>query len=305
MVNKKDPAHEADADDADHDGCPGVVGCWWSAGSGQCTVITARCQCFPTANPLVAMGDDLMSGRRLAAAAGLLVVLVAAVCCTRNAEAQPAPAVQWVWFNEGDPAREAPAGTRYFRTVFKIDRPVEKVVDEGTLDITADDPFTVWVNGAEVGKGDDSRKVFCFDVQKHLVHGDNVVAVEARNAAGPAGLLVRLAYVPNGQSRLALGSDGSWKASKTAKEGWQKVDFNDADWSAVKVLGAYGQAGPWKDVRFPGGGDDRFTVPEGFRVEMVVPPEPKAPALDPRLPFSLINMTFDAGGRLLVAQERG
>lgn len=50
---------------------------------------------------------------------------------------------------------------------------------------------------------------------------------------------------------------------------------------------------------------NRFTVPPGFVVETVIPPQPKTIGLDPKLPFSLINMTFDAKGRLLVAQERG
>ncbi len=43
----------------------------------------------------------------------------------------------------------------------------------------------------------------------------------------------------------------------------------------------------------------RFTVPEGFRVEMAA----KNP--DPKDVFSLVNMTFDAKGRLLVSQEGG
>ncbi len=43
----------------------------------------------------------------------------------------------------------------------------------------------------------------------------------------------------------------------------------------------------------------QFTVPSGFRVEQAVKP----PADDPR--FSLVNMTFDAKGRLLVSREGG
>src|SRR5262245_7615320 len=99
-------------------------------------------------------------------------------------------AVQWIWFNEGDPATSAPAETRYFRKVFTIDRPVQKVVDEGTLDITADNAFTVWINGVEAGKGDNWQKVYRFDVTKLLIHGKNVIAVQARNTEGPAGLML-------------------------------------------------------------------------------------------------------------------
>src|SRR5262249_45728000 len=66
-----------------------------------------------------------------------------------------------------------------------------------------------------------------------------------------------------------------------------------------KVLGAYGSAGPWKGLTWDAGGDDRFSVPPGFRVEMVA----KNP--DVGDPFSLINLTFDNRGRLLVSRENG
>jgi hypothetical protein len=57
----------------------------------------------------------------------------------------PAPAraqaggVQWIWFHEGDPANDAPTGARYFRRAFGVGR----AADEATLDVTADNAFTV------------------------------------------------------------------------------------------------------------------------------------------------------------------
>src|SRR5947209_1020886 len=118
----------------------------------------------------------------IVAALGLSALPIGGV--GRNVQAQQPPAVQWIWFNEGDPAKSAPPETRYFRKVFNINRPVEIPVDDAALDITADDLFTVWVNGALVGKGNDWKRVYRFDVKKHLVHGDNVVAVEAKNKEG-------------------------------------------------------------------------------------------------------------------------
>lgn len=216
--------------------------------------------------------------------------------------AKPGEGVNWIWFDEGDPAKDAPAETRYFRKVFSMTRPF---VDEAELDITADKEFHVWVNGVQVGRGKDWKRIYRFDIKKHIVNGLNVVAVRAHNTGGSAGLLVRLGYVPNGTSRTAVTSDSTWKSSKTAPEDWQKVDFDDKAWSAVKVIGPVGKAGPWRDLVWDAGGDDRFAVPPGFRVEMVIPPNPQAKDLDPKLPFSLVNMTFDAKGRLLVSQERG
>ena len=214
-------------------------------------------------------------------------------------EPKSAAEPQWIWFDEGNPAAEAPAETRYFRRVFTITRPVPNPIDEATLDITADNAYTVWVNGVEVGTGDDWKTVRHFDVKRLLVDGKNVVAVEARNTDGPAGLMVRLGYTPNGFPKMALCSDATWKASKTAGKDWQKVDFDDASWTPAKALGAYGATPPWSKVAGASTGNPRFTVPEGFRVDMAV----KNP--DPNDVFSLVNMSFDDKGRLLVSQEGG
>jgi putative heme-binding domain-containing protein len=209
--------------------------------------------------------------------------------------ARQEPRLQWIWFDEGDPAKAAPAGTRYFRRTLNMSR----TVDEAILDITADDQFTVWLNGTLIGKGDNWKRVYSFDVKKHFVVGRNVLAIEARNIAGPAGLLVRLGYVPNGVTREVLTSNSFWKASQTAQEGWQRTSFDDSRWLAAKALGPYGQTGIWKGLVWDSGGDERFAVPPGFVVEMAA----KNPnSLDP---FSLINLTFDNRGRLLVSQERG
>jgi len=216
---------------------------------------------------------------------------------------------QWIWYPEGDATREAPVARRYFRRVFTIDRPTQIVVDEAELDIAADDAFTVWINGAPVGKGEGTKQTFHFDVRAHLVHGKNVIAVEVRNDKGPAGLVVRLGYVPNGQSKLAEVSNGSWKCSQSAEKDWQTAAFDDAKWPAVKVLGPIGQPNPWKHLAF-GRGSERFKVPDGFVVQMVVPPRPAA-AFEGKSPLlqgphlSLVNLTFDNKGRLLVSREGG
>ena len=79
--------------------------------------------------------------------------------------------------------------------------------------------------------------------------------------------MVRLTYSPSGKPRLALCSDATWKASKTAGKDWQKLDFDDSSWTPAKALGAYGMTAPWTNGGAPAG-NPRFTVPEGFRVEM-------------------------------------
>jgi putative heme-binding domain-containing protein len=229
-----------------------------------------------------------------------LACLVAALACpSPEARGQAPGEPQWVWFNEGDPRLDAPAETRYFRRVFAIKRLGKNLVDEATLQITADNAYRVWINGTEVGKGSTWETLDRYDVRRHLIDGKNVIAVEARNEGGPAGLVVHLTYAATGRTKQVLVSDGRWKASKTAGKGWQKADYNDKKWSKAKVLGAFGKTAPWAGVAGGKPGPRRFTVPEGFKVEEAV----KNPG--DRGPFSLVNMTFDAKGRLLVSQENG
>lgn len=227
----------------------------------------------------------------------------------RDAAAQTNGSVlNWIWSADGS-ALKAPAETRYFRKVLSLDR----FADEAVIDITADDGFTLWVNGEEVGSGTTWNRVYRFNVTPLFKMGKVVLSVEAKNTSpGAAGLLVKIGYTPNGQNNKLVTSDASWKVSKTLTEGWQKPNFDDSKWEAAHEVGKYG-TGPWKGQVWDAGGDDRFSVPPGFKVEMVVPPSTLIPGFhstsgkakrgEPN--FSLVNMCFDAKGRLLCSQERG
>jgi putative heme-binding domain-containing protein len=227
-----------------------------------------------------------------------LTILAAAALISPGISAPP-PAVQWIWFDEGDPLAGAPSEPRYFRK--RIELP--KGIADARVSITADNGFTLFVNGDKVGSGDNWMSLASFDVKKHLRAGRNVLAVEGRNDGGPAGLMVRLRYTVEGKTeKLDIVSDSSWKANKESPKGWTAPDFDDAKWPAACALGEVGKVGPWGNP-ITGGGvaskppKERFTVPAGFRVVEVV----KIPEADPR--FSLVNMCFDAKGRLLVSRE--
>src|ERR1043166_5312467 len=103
----------------------------------------------PTTKILFA-GVRRMRRARFVGGIALACLLVGLAWQRWEVQAQQSSGVQWIWFNEGDPAKSAPEGTRYFRKSFSLTRPF---VDEAELDITADDEFTVWINGVEVGKG--------------------------------------------------------------------------------------------------------------------------------------------------------
>jgi len=221
----------------------------------------------------------------------ILFAGLAASLPAREANAQTRVAPQWVWHDEGDPVTVASTGERIFRKTVVFDR--LRVVK---IDITADDEFVLYLNGNEVGGGDDWHRVRTFDVTSHARVGTNVLAVRARNRDGAAGLLVR-GYVgwANG-TQWTFHSDASWRSSTVEQPGWNHVEFNDSQWPAVKVLGAAGKAGPWRDLVWESGYSDRFIVPDGFRVDTVASSE---------LTGSLIAMTFDSLGRPTISREHG
>ena len=151
---------------------------------------------------------------------------------------QPATAAKWIWFNEekGDPLKDAPPGSRYFRKAFVLPN---VPVTRATLDIAADEGFAVWLNGKPLGQRAFNRHVYSVDVAEVIRPGNNVLAIEGKNAKGPPGLLAQLTITPGG---AAIVTDKTWKASRTLPPDWEKLEFNDAAWPAAKELIPYGDA---------------------------------------------------------------
>jgi alpha-L-rhamnosidase len=142
--------------------------------------------------------------------------------------ARPA-GLAWIWYPEGAPALGAPAEARAFRRVVTVPE-----ARRARVFLTADDRFTLWVNGRRAGGGDTWTRFFVVEIE--LEKGDNVVAVEAVNTGGPAGLI--------GWIEGVGGLDGSWKASKDRPKGWTDRGFDDSAWVAAETVADFG-AGPW------------------------------------------------------------
>ncbi|WP_404197995.1 alpha-L-rhamnosidase [Streptomyces tauricus] len=156
----------------------------------------------------------------------------------------------WIWFPEGDPAGSAPAVTRWFRRT--LDLP--DAVTAATLAISADNVYTVSVNGTEVARTDLEtdrdgwRRPAVVEVLAQLRTGRNVLAVSATNASeGPAGLVATLTlHTASGEQRIV--TDDSWRSTdKEPAAGWRGTDFDDSAWPAAKEAAAWG-AGPWGKV---------------------------------------------------------
>jgi putative heme-binding domain-containing protein len=196
----------------------------------------------------------------------------------------------WIWYPWAQALHEIPAETCYFRKMFAVKEPSRLV-----LDVTADDAFTLYLDGKEVATGNDWLKPQKVEVR--LAVGPHVLAARAtNNAPGPAGLLLRGGVLPLGQG-VPIHTNSSWKATPAVPPGntWTGIEFDDSRWARAADLGALGK-GPWGNIATSEDSTERFRVPEGFQVSMAASPE---------LTGSVVAFTFDPGGSPCVSTERG
>jgi HEAT repeat protein len=157
--------------------------------------------------------------------------------------------VKWIWIApaKGMSAGEYPAQICYFRAAVEL--PAGTTVQSAEAIATADNLYTLYVNGTLVGQSstspDDWNVPRRFDVASLLRPGRNLVAVEGVNTApGPAGLLVRLvARTADGHTAM-LSTGAKWKANAKNLKGWQQPAFDDAAWPSAYEVAQYG-GGAW------------------------------------------------------------
>ena len=160
----------------------------------------------------------------------------------------PLAPARWIWLDEGNPAASAPVATRYFRKTFTIAEDAR--IRRAIAYITADNGYTLWVNGKQAASGASFKSAAPVDLSTTLGPGENTLAVAADNQgeeANPAGL-VGVVYVELADGRsIVVPTDATWKAAAGRTDAWQTAGFDDASWAAAKELGPYGM-GPWGEV---------------------------------------------------------
>ncbi|MGE3314224.1 MAG: HEAT repeat domain-containing protein [Planctomycetaceae bacterium] len=199
---------------------------------------------------------------------------------------------KWIWHNAGDPGVDAPAGKVWFRRVVRADEP-----STGAIRILCDDHFVLWVNGRRIGEGT-AEKVHRFNLNGIVERGMNIIAVEAENKSGKAGLFVDGEVRGQGGGSIPFDSGAEWKSTTAAPKGEEWIrdpKFAPEDWKAVKVIAPHTES-PWKALAVKESYLDRYEVAPGFEIVRIAEPE---------LAGTLICMTWGNRGRLIVARERG
>ncbi len=155
----------------------------------------------------------------------------------------------WTWHPEADPAQAAPPGTRYFRKQITI--PAGAKVRKATFTGTADNSFTLFVNGKDAGHSDNSaegwRNPVELDVTALVSPGVNQLAIAAVNAGdqpNPAGLIGRLTVELQSGAALTERVGRDWKTSNQKADHWADTAFDDSAWPSARELLPFGGA-PW------------------------------------------------------------
>ena len=152
----------------------------------------------------------------------------------------------WIWYPEGAPEVSAPVGARYFKRIIRIDN--DKTLLAVRAAVTADNSFTMYVNGREVLQGDNFNEIKEKNIGQYFRPGYNVISIEVSNVgdnSNPAGLIaaVELKYEDN--SKEIVYTDNKWLTGMTAATLWHRSLDVPKDWTIAMVLGEFAM-GPWR-----------------------------------------------------------
>jgi alpha-L-rhamnosidase len=150
----------------------------------------------------------------------------------------------WIWSAETE-GLNAPPGACLFRRRFDV-KP-DTALQSAYLELCADNRFTVFVNGRKKAEGERYDFLYRVVIADVLEAGGNVIAIRAQNDAeypNPAGVLAELTLEYADGSVESMLSDTTWRCLPAPKVGWNRVDYDDGDWPAARVVGDYGME-PW------------------------------------------------------------
>jgi putative heme-binding domain-containing protein len=212
----------------------------------------------------------------------------------------------WIWLAEDD----KPADRVYFRKEVN-----SSGVGAARLYAACDDTMKIYVDGELVIEHGTWEKPVFADISKYLdldsPQKNHVIAVEAENGTGPAGLLVKLDLESGWRDAWSIVTDESWQVSTQPAKGWKDVGFKgDDSWKKPEIVAAIG-GGPWAKaiteatlaavapLKEPTATPiEMLKVAKGFDVELLysVPKDESG---------SWVNMCHDPKGRLIVSDQYG
>ena len=214
-----------------------------------------------------------------------------------------AEAPQWIWNSTNESAGKEVV---FFRKTFILKKDIVKA----RLSADADDGGQFFINGKKVASVKDWHSPAYADVTKHLVRGENILAIRGENKASKGGVLFRLeltsassgpaAYDPQQHAGLrtidTVVSGTNWLWSTNESPDWNKPDFDDGNWHHAVAEAKLGDQ-PWGGVFVPREATSAksIKVMPGFQVELLHSADSTE--------GSWISMTEDNKGRLIISPQ--
>jgi len=143
----------------------------------------------------------------------------------------------WIW-----EAKTLGVQVCQFWRAFEL--PATSQVINARLLVTADNEFTVFLDGRELGRGAEWRGLFSYNLTLLMSAGRHVLAVKAINSSSSAGMLLGLRIeLADGQS-IEIKSDPSWRIAPETAKGWKGMTRAPDTWPTATVVAALGNL-PW------------------------------------------------------------
>ncbi len=161
----------------------------------------------------------------------------------------PLRKLSWVWGRTGG-GGTIPS-TAWFRRQVKL--PGHAVIRKAIFNITADEQFTLYVNGVRAAqntqwRGANWNTVYHPNITKLLHGGFNTLAISASSQGdniNHAGLIGTLAITLGSGAEVRVPIDTTWLTTeKQPKQDWNKAGFNTTGWSHAKSVARWGLK-PW------------------------------------------------------------
>ena len=139
-----------------------------------------------------------------------------------TADTRPfSPQAQWIWW----PGDTEGTATRYFRREIDLtDAP-----ESASMRLTCDNGYTLLVNGKEIGRDDEWRRIRQFDLTTIMKPGRNVIDVEARNVGSDGAFIGELTIRNADKEVVRIATDGNWLSAPKA----------NAKWTPARVVSSY------------------------------------------------------------------
>ncbi|MEO7098637.1 MAG: ATP-binding protein [Luteolibacter sp.] len=107
------------------------------------------------------------------------------------------------------------------------------------LRITADNFYSVFLDGQPIGQGADWRVLIEYDLGQILKSGTHVIAVDAFNDFDVAGLVLGLRIELADGSLIQVGTDDTWKIAPNSESAWRDRPRTSATWPSAQVIHSF------------------------------------------------------------------